>query len=87
MRKGVYVANMYADSKGPDQTAHPHSLSRTFAACFLNYSRLSLSRIPRDSMKSFEISVPRHIRYAELRKKQFEQPHLTNIYVIGLLKL
>ena len=28
----------------------------------LIYSRLSLSRIPRDSLKHFEISVPRHIR-------------------------
>ena len=34
-----------------------------------------------------KISEPRHIRFAELRKKLFEQPHLTNIYVIGLLKL
>ena len=33
------------------------------------YIRLSLSRIPRDSIKYFEISVPRHIRFAELRKK------------------
>ena len=33
------------------------------------YSRLSLSRIPRDSIKYFEMSVPRHIRFAELRKK------------------
>ena len=33
------------------------------------YSRLSLSRIPRDSLKYFEISVVRHIRFAELRKK------------------
>ena len=33
------------------------------------YSRLSLSRIPRDSLKYFEISVARHIRFAELRKK------------------
>ena len=32
------------------------------------YSRLSLSRIPRDSIKYCEISVPRHIRVAELRK-------------------
>ena len=32
------------------------------------YSRLSLSRTPRDSMKHFEISVLRHIRFAELRK-------------------
>ena len=33
------------------------------------YSRLSLSQIPRDSLKYFEISVPRHVRFAELRKK------------------
>ena len=33
------------------------------------YSRLSLSRIPRDSLKYFEISVVQHIRFAELRKK------------------
>ena len=33
------------------------------------YSRLSLSRIPRYSLKYFDISVPRHIRFAELRKK------------------
>ena len=51
------------------------------------YSRLSLSRIPKDSIKYFEISVPRHIRFAELRKKIFEQLHLTNIHVIGLLQL
>ena len=42
------------------------------------YSRLPLSRTPRDSMKHFEISVLRHIRFAELRKKQLiEQPPLT----------
>ena len=29
----------------------------------------SLSRIPRDSLKYFEISVPRHVRFAEFRKK------------------
>ena len=33
-----------------------------------NYSRLSLSRIPRDSLKYFEIFVPRHIRFAEFGK-------------------
>ena len=32
-------------------------------------SRLPLSRSPRDCLKFFEISVPRHIRFAELRKK------------------
>ena len=35
---------------------------------FLMYSRLLLFRIPRDSLKYFEISVARHIRFAELRK-------------------
>ena len=33
------------------------------------YSRLSLSQIPRDSLKYFEISVLRHIRFAELGGK------------------
>ena len=37
--------------------------------------------------KYFEISVHRHIRFAELRKKSIEQPHFTNEYVIWLLKL
>ena len=32
------------------------------------YSRLSLSRNPKDCLKHFEISVLRHIRFAELRK-------------------
>ena len=32
------------------------------------YSQLSLSRIPRDSLKHFEISVPRHIRVERVRK-------------------
>ena len=32
------------------------------------YSRLPLSRNQRDSMKHFEISVLRHIRFVELRK-------------------
>ena len=55
-------------------------IKHTFANFFLTfntwrlyipqkYSRLSLSRIPRDSLKYFEISVVRHIRFAELRKK------------------
>ena len=32
------------------------------------YSPLSLSRIPRDSLRHFEIPVPRHIRVAKMRK-------------------
>ena len=38
-------------------------------------------------MKYFEISVPRHIRFAELRKNNLNNQFLTNIYVMGLLKL
>ena len=33
-----------------------------------NYSRLPLSRIPRDSLKHFQISVLRHIRVERVRK-------------------
>ena len=46
------------------------------------YSRLSLSRIQRDPLKHFEISVLRHIRFVVLNKKQLEQPNFTNDYVI-----
>ena len=34
----------------------------------MKYSRLPVSRIPRDSLKHFEISVPRHIRVERVRK-------------------
>ena len=51
------------------------------------YSQLSLSWSPRDSLKYFEISVPWHVRFAELKKILIEQPHYTNEYVIWLLKL
>ena len=34
----------------------------------MKYSRLPLSRIPRDSLKHFEISVLRHIRVERVRK-------------------
>ena len=33
------------------------------------YSQLLLSPIPRDTLKYFAVSVPQHIRFAELRKK------------------
>ena len=35
----------------------------------LEYRRLSLSQSPKDSVKYFEISIPQHIRFAELREK------------------
>ena len=46
---------------------HPHGGS-TYRLPGWTYSRLSLSRIPRDSLKHFEISVPRHIRVERVRK-------------------
>ena len=71
-------------SEDTDQLAHSCSLIRLFTGHVLEflyadnedadramqmiYSRLSLSRTPRDSLKYFEISVLRHIRFAELRK-------------------
>ena len=41
-----------------------------FPGHHLYYSRLSLSQSPRDFLKYFEISVPRRIRFAELRKNK-----------------
>ena len=40
-----------------------------------------------DSLKHFEISVPRHIRVERVRKTINWTTHLTNEYVIWLLKL
>ena len=40
------------------------------------YNRRSLSRSPRDSLIYFEISVLRHIRFAELRKKHISQMNM-----------
>ena len=53
----------------------------------LIYSRLSLSRSQRDRLKHFEISVLRHIRFAELREIPIEQQNFTNEHVIWLLYL
>ena len=64
----------------------PTILHRLGNVIITKYSQLSLSRIPRDPLKYFEISVPRHIRFAELRKNNLNN-HITNIYVIELLKL
>ena len=57
--------------------------------CFFplcKYSRLLLSRSPRDSLKYFEISIPRHIRFAELRNKN-RTTTFNKSCVIGLFKL
>ena len=63
-----YLRNVYY----PSWLVYSSSL---FARRFCHYSRLSLSQIPRNPLNHFEISVPRHIRFSELRKKLFEQPH------------
>ena len=45
----------------------------------LVYNSLTLSVSPRDSLKYFEVSVPRHIRFAELRKIGAISPIFHNI--------
>ena len=47
----------------------PYSIRNPRRKTSIIYSRLSLSRIPRNSLKYFEISVLRYIKFAELRKK------------------
>ena len=59
-----------------------HQTSLLFELNFYLYSRLLLSRSRRDPLKYFEISVLRHIRFAELRKIPIEQPNFTNEHVI-----
>ena len=44
------------------------ALKRLPILYYCTYSRLSLSRSPRNSLEYFEISVPRHTWFAELRK-------------------
>ena len=57
------------------------------------YSRLSLSRTPRDSLKYIEISVLRHIRFPEMRKKNLTTKchkficNLTPLHEMYILKL
>ena len=46
---------------GWDNNTCTHSSDVGLACSRLIYSRLSLSRSPRDSIQYFEISVPRHI--------------------------
>ena len=46
---------------------------------YFEYSRLSLSRSPKDYLKYSEISVSRHIRFAELRKKDKSNNHISQM--------
>ena len=41
----------------------------SFSVTSFSHSRLSLSRCPRDSLKNFEISVHRHIRFCRIEEK------------------
>ena len=67
-----------------------------FCTCSKTYSRLPLSRIPRDSLKHFEISVLRHIRVERVRKTinwttTFNKwiynltPEVRNIYIYKIM--
>ena len=56
-----YANCLLRKNKKISSTRHLLNLSR-------EYSRLSLSRSSRDPLKHFEISIPRHIRFSELRK-------------------
>ena len=55
---------------------------------YLLYSRLSISRTPRDCLKYIEIPVLRHIRFPELRKKsdhQMYQIHMSfDSFTLGI---
>ena len=62
----VYIQRITATGELPKNSQQMQLLSSIFLKN--SYSRLSLSRIPRDSLKHFEISVPRHIRVERVRK-------------------
>ena len=50
-----------------DRLRPPHNTHTSYSE--YKYNRLKLSRSSRDSLKFFEISVPRHIRFVDLRNK------------------
>ena len=57
---------VYSFSLGISKSHRMRRLIRV--STVFKYSRLSLSGIRRDSLKHFEISVPRHIRVEKVRK-------------------
>ena len=67
-RFSILQAHMRERTFSHSRLKCPHDKHQQFIDVGL-YSRLSLSRIPRDSLKYFEISVLRHIRFAELGEK------------------
>ena len=66
--------HFYAQVNKAFNSPFVNDITAVFVRCAAKYiySRLSLSRNPRDSTKHFEISVLRHIRFAELRKQLIE---------------
>ena len=58
----------HAISEDSDQTAQIDGRPGALIKLKYIYSGLPLSRIPRDSLKRFEISVLRHIRVERVRK-------------------
>ena len=57
-------------------------LSANMSSSVRKYTVDSLSRSPGDSLKYVNISVPQHIRYAELRKKVNRTTTFHKEYVI-----
>ena len=63
MTGGFWLPAVLCEIEIRDQTSQA-----TGQGFIYTYSRLSVSGIPRDSLKYFEISELRDIRFAELRK-------------------
>ena len=75
IRLGEWYCPLPYIFKSPFRSVYAPSLSDQYLfiptiqrQIYKTYTVDSLSRIPRDFLKHFEISVPRHIRVAELRK-------------------
>ena len=64
----IYLTFMSKKAVSCEINAHIMRLDLFFFIYIYIYSRLSLSRIPRDSLKHFEISVPQHIRVERVRE-------------------
>ena len=77
-RRFFTIYKLCKNSKSSDQTDRSINSGQSLCISNINYSQLSLSRSQWDPLKHFEISVLRHIRFAELRKIPIEQPNFTN---------
>ena len=83
LNRRVFVMHNVCSLWGNKKTVCPES---TLNLKLRHRRTLVISR-PRDSLNHFEISVPRHIKLAEMRKIINRTARLTNEYVIWLLKL